>query len=88
MEALSSVVYEHNPEEYLWERGCLLRCEMTLKVPVYVPVDKTSDLDDAFSLLTVAAATKFKDPHVAYLVKRQMRTQRKHLSLLSCMEQN
>lgn len=42
MEAVSTVVFEDNPETYVWEKGCLLRCELELKLPVFVPLDKTS----------------------------------------------
>ncbi|XP_038977190.1 probable Ufm1-specific protease [Phoenix dactylifera] len=41
MEA-STVIYEDNPDNYLWEKGCLLRCELAFKLPTYVPVNKTS----------------------------------------------
>ncbi|XP_020253327.1 probable Ufm1-specific protease isoform X2 [Asparagus officinalis] len=69
IEAFSCVIYEDTADEYLWEKGCLLRCEMAFKLPVYVPVDKTSDFKEVFSLSTIAAATKLKDTHVAYLVE-------------------
>lgn len=29
------VVYEDEPEKYVWERGCLLYCEVPIKLPVY-----------------------------------------------------
>lgn len=36
------VLYEDDPEKYVWERGCLLRCELPLKLPIYYPVNKPS----------------------------------------------
>lgn len=41
MEA-STVIYEDNPDKYLWEKGCLLRSELAFKLPTYYPVNKTS----------------------------------------------
>lgn len=41
-DTFNSVIYEDTPEEYLWEKGCLLRCDVALKLPIYVPVNKMS----------------------------------------------
>ncbi|XP_073099403.1 probable Ufm1-specific protease [Elaeis guineensis] len=68
MEA-STVIYEDNPDKYLWEKGCLLRCELAFKLPAYFPVNKTPDIEETFSSLVDAAAAKLKDPDVAYLVE-------------------
>lgn len=38
----SNVFYDENPERYLWENGCLLRCELGFKLPIYLPPNKTS----------------------------------------------
>lgn len=42
LDAFSSVIYEDAAEEFLWEKGCLLRCDMVFKLPVYVPINKLS----------------------------------------------
>ena len=42
LKAVDSVVYEEEPEKYVWQRGCLLRCELPIKLPVYVPANKES----------------------------------------------
>lgn len=68
MEA-STAIYEENPDKYVWEKGCLLRCELAFKLPTYVPVNKTSDIEETFSSLADAVAAKLKDPYVAYLVE-------------------
>ena len=39
LESVSDVIYEDQPEKYVWEIGCLLRCEVLIKMPVYCPVD-------------------------------------------------
>lgn len=36
------VVWEDDPGTLLWEKGCLLRCELLLKLPLYVPADEIS----------------------------------------------
>lgn len=41
-ERVDSVVYEDHPEKYLWERGCLLRCELPIKLPIYYHVDNST----------------------------------------------
>lgn len=37
-ESVKSVEYQDNPEKYVWENGCLLRCELPVKLPVYYAV--------------------------------------------------
>lgn len=37
---VTSVVYEDRPEKYMWERGCILRCEVPIKLPLYYPVNR------------------------------------------------
>ncbi|EEC69103.1 hypothetical protein OsI_38010 [Oryza sativa Indica Group] len=39
---VTEVVWEDDPGRLLWEKGCLLRCELPLKLPLYVPSDDTS----------------------------------------------
>ena len=41
-EFISTVISEDCPERFFWERGCLLRCELVLKLPVYVATEETS----------------------------------------------
>lgn len=33
-----SVVYDNEPVKYIWQRGCILQCELPIKIPVYYPV--------------------------------------------------
>lgn len=40
VDAVSEVVYEDQPEKYVWERGCLLRCQLPIKLPLYYPVNR------------------------------------------------
>lgn len=63
------VLYEDDPEKYVWERNCLLRCELPLKVPIYYPVNKPSDSEPILQCAIEAAVAKFKDPRAAYMVE-------------------
>ena len=42
LEAVDSFVQEEHPEKYVWENGCLLRCELPIKLPVYYPLKNPS----------------------------------------------
>lgn len=42
MEAVSDVKYENDSGKLIWELGCLLRCELLIKLPVYIPLEKRS----------------------------------------------
>lgn len=42
LESITSVIYASDPEEYVWEKGCLLRCKLPMKLPFYFPENKTS----------------------------------------------
>lgn len=39
VENVSSIIYEEQPEKYIWQRGCLLLCELPVKLPVYYPIN-------------------------------------------------
>jgi len=39
IEPVNSVVHEEKPEKFVWETGCLLRCEVPIRFPVYFPVN-------------------------------------------------
>ncbi|RLN28043.1 putative Ufm1-specific protease [Panicum miliaceum] len=63
------VVWEDDPGRLLWEKGCLLRCELPLKLPLYVPADEISGIEERFSSLLESTVAKLRDPHVSYLVE-------------------
>lgn len=42
IETVEYVIYDDNPHGYVWERGCLIRCELPLKLPFYYPVNNPS----------------------------------------------
>lgn len=35
--SVSSVIHEDQSEKFIWQRGCLLRCQLPIKLPVYYP---------------------------------------------------
>ncbi|CAA6659621.1 unnamed protein product [Spirodela intermedia] len=51
------------------EKGCLLRCDLTLKLPIYVAIDKSSEAVEMFSSIVDAAAAKLRDPKTLYLLE-------------------
>lgn len=41
-ELVNPVSYGDNPEKFVWESGCLLLCQLPIKLPVCYPVNKPS----------------------------------------------
>lgn len=69
VEGLEVVWAEDEQGRLLWEKGCLLRCELPLKLPLYLPADDISGIEDRFSSLLESTAAKLRHPHVSYLVE-------------------
>ncbi|GMH16749.1 hypothetical protein Nepgr_018590 [Nepenthes gracilis] len=74
LEAIDCVVYEDAPEKYVWERGCLLLCELDIKLPVYVPANKKSDAEQIYSLANEELVAKLKDPQLMWILERVQNT--------------
>lgn len=68
--AVNSVVYEENQEKFVWERGCLFRCNLPIKMPVYLPVKNEADAEKMYLRAAEVVASSFKDPLVTYMVER------------------
>ncbi|GJW04861.1 probable Ufm1-specific protease isoform X2 [Tanacetum coccineum] len=64
---VSSVVYEDEPEKYVWERGCVLYCDLPIKLPVYYKDMK--DAEGMLSRATEAVAAKFRDSKTTYVLE-------------------
>ncbi|CAN6342622.1 unnamed protein product, partial [Urochloa humidicola] len=77
----SEVVWEDEPGK-LWEKGCLLRCELPLKLPLYVPADEISGIEERFSSLIESTVAKLRDPHVSYLVEGPITPNESHHSII------
>ncbi|XP_023519229.1 probable Ufm1-specific protease [Cucurbita pepo subsp. pepo] len=69
LDSVSSVMYENNPEKYIWERGCLLRCELPISVPLYIPLDSPSDVEKTYTNAIESVVSKLSDPQVVYAVE-------------------
>ncbi|KAK6261862.1 hypothetical protein QUC31_007678 [Theobroma cacao] len=69
LELVNSVSYDENTEKFLWETGCLLRCEIPIKLPFCFPVNKPADAENIFLRAVEAVIAKFKDPNVVYMVE-------------------
>ncbi|XP_065874072.1 probable Ufm1-specific protease [Euphorbia lathyris] len=69
VESLASVVYEDNSEKYIWESGCLVRCQLPIKLPFCVPLSNSSDAEKMYTHAIEAAAAQFKDSQVVYVVE-------------------
>uniref|UniRef100_A0A2N9F7T2 Ufm1-specific protease n=1 Tax=Fagus sylvatica TaxID=28930 RepID=A0A2N9F7T2_FAGSY len=74
LELVTSVVYEDRPEKFVWETGCLLRCEVPIRFPVYFPVENPLDAEKMYWRSTEAVAAKFKDPQAVYMVETIRKT--------------
>ncbi|KAH7858264.1 hypothetical protein Vadar_021831 [Vaccinium darrowii] len=69
LESVDDVIYDDQPEKYIWERGCLLQCELQIKLPVYCPVESPEEAEDMYLRATDAIAARFRDPQVTYMVE-------------------
>ncbi|KAL5672060.1 hypothetical protein ACJX0J_016366, partial [Zea mays] len=78
----SVVTWEDEPGRLLWEKGCLLRCELLLKLPLYLRPDVNSGIEGQFSSLIESTVAKLRDPHVYYLVEGPITSSQSHRSII------
>nr|XP_009790501.1 PREDICTED: probable Ufm1-specific protease isoform X2 [Nicotiana sylvestris] len=69
LQSVSSIMYEEKPEKYIWERGCLLRCALHVKLPLYYNTSNPNDVHEIYMRAAEAVASKFKDPQVTCLIE-------------------
>ncbi|KAL3342764.1 hypothetical protein AABB24_026681 [Solanum stoloniferum] len=69
LESVSSIVYEDNPETFVWERGCLLHCALQVKLPLYYQPSKPNDVHETYMRAADAVASKFRDPQVTCIIE-------------------
>ncbi|XP_073295273.1 probable Ufm1-specific protease isoform X3 [Primulina huaijiensis] len=74
VEQVSHVVYEDQPEKYIWERGCIVRCELSLKLPLYFPVSNPKDVEGAYARAIENVECKLRDPQVTYIIEAGNKT--------------
>ncbi|XP_006852259.2 probable Ufm1-specific protease isoform X1 [Amborella trichopoda] len=86
-EAFDSVLCEENPEKYLWERGCLLRCELSIRLPVYLPTNRPSaDVEGLFTSLIDETTARFNTPQMTYVVEGAKQTLEECQPIVLCTE--
>lgn len=68
-ESATSVVYEDQPQKYVWERGCILSCELPIKLPVYYSLKDPKDAEDMLTRATEAVAAKLRDAKTTYMLE-------------------
>ncbi|KAI3686398.1 hypothetical protein L1987_80074 [Smallanthus sonchifolius] len=69
VESVDTVVYEEQPEKYVWERGCMLNCELPIKLPVSYSVEELKGAEDMLTRAIDAAGAKFRDSKTTYVLK-------------------
>ncbi|KAJ0248439.1 Ufm1-specific protease [Hirschfeldia incana] len=70
LEPVGSVVYEEDKSgKYLWENGCLLHCELPIKLPFYFPAGSPSEAKKMFSEAVDGVITQFKELCVVYIAE-------------------
>ena len=42
LESVNSIIYEDDSGKYVWDTGCLLHCELPIKLPLYFSVNSPS----------------------------------------------
>ncbi|KAL0357607.1 UNVERIFIED_CONTAM: putative Ufm1-specific protease [Sesamum calycinum] len=71
LEKASAVVYETQPEKQVWEKGCIVRCELPLNLPLYYASNNPKDVEDAYTRAIEGVEHKLRDPQVAYVIEAQ-----------------
>lgn len=65
----TSVVHEDEPQKYVWERDCILSCELPIKLPVYYSLKDPKDAEDMLTRATEAVAAKLRDTKTTYMLE-------------------
>ncbi|KAL2346987.1 hypothetical protein Fmac_000987 [Flemingia macrophylla] len=73
LEPVTSVIEEQHPEKYVWENGCLLHCELPIKLPLYYALKNPTDVEKAYVQATDAVIAKLRDPQAVYMLETSNR---------------
>lgn len=68
VEKVDTILYEDEPEKFVWDRGCIVRCELPLRLPLYYHLN-TKDVEGMYAQAVTNAVCKFRDPQVTYLIE-------------------
>ncbi|KAJ0751086.1 hypothetical protein HanLR1_Chr05g0189601 [Helianthus annuus] len=69
VKSVDTVVYEEQPEKYVWERGCVLNCELPIKLPVIYSVEELKGAEDMLIRAIDAVVAKFRDSKTTYVLE-------------------
>lgn len=68
VETFDAVIYEEKPAQYLWDIACLLYCQMSLSLPVYLSSNKSSE--EQFSLVVEEFAGNLKGSKAVFQAEK------------------
>ncbi|CAA0813359.1 Probable Ufm1-specific protease [Striga hermonthica] len=71
LEKVSTVVCEDQPKKEVWQRGCIIRCELPLKLPLYYAPNNPKGIEDAYARAIEDVERKFRDPQATYIIEPQ-----------------
>lgn len=74
LEAVTSVIEVQHPEKHVWENGCLLHCELPIKLPLYYALKNPTDVEKAYVQATEAVIAKLRDPQAVYMLEASNKT--------------
>lgn len=74
LEAVPSVLEEQDSEKCLWENGCLLHCELPIKLPLYYALKNPTDVEKAYVQAAEAVIAKLRDPQAVYMLETSNKT--------------
>ncbi|KAL2639266.1 hypothetical protein AAZX31_06G166400 [Glycine max] len=69
LESISSVIEERDSKKFVWENGCLLHCELPIKLPLYYSLKNPTDVEKSYVQATEAVIAKLRDPQAVYLLE-------------------
>lgn len=69
LKLVNDVIYEDKPGSYMWERGCVIRCQLPVKLPVYYHAGDLKEAEDQFARVTDAIVAKLTDKQVIYILE-------------------
>lgn len=87
IEAFKTVIHEEKSAQYLWDAACLLHCQMSLNLPVYLASNKSSE--EQFSLVVEEFTANLKGPRTVFQAESVANQSEECSSLLlRCMDSN
>ncbi|KAL3824919.1 hypothetical protein ACJIZ3_020948 [Penstemon smallii] len=69
VEKVGTVVYEDQPSKYVWGKGCIVRCELPLKLPLYYALRDSKDVESVYARAIEDVERKLRDPKVTYILE-------------------